>query len=375
MSKEVKDYLDFLKYCLAPDSQPIPDCVKDIDWMKLLEFAHKHAIVGVYWQSIQHLGNLSCKLDEDTVMEWMTKVIPIQRRNGKVDAAASKITKMFGEAGFDTCILKGQGNALLYPDPSLRNSGDCDVYVRCHDNHSDIEQNIRTIIAYCRKHSPKGKATYHHIDYSKVDGVETEVHYRPSWLSYPYYNRRLQRYYWEHADEVFANEVTLANGKKIHVPTREYNMIFQLCHIYKHLFQEGIGLRQIIDYFYLLASPGPSDGRGAEMPVRNTLRYLGLENIGGAVMWILINVLGMEAKYAIAEPDERRGRFVLNEILEGGNFGKFDQRAMSGTYASPLKANIQRLVRDARLLRYFPSEALWEPWFRTWHFFWRWRHR
>lgn len=85
------------------------------------------------------------------------------------------------------------------------------------------------------------------------------------------------------------------------------------------------------------------------------LRNLGLKNIGGAVMWILVSVFGMDERKAICKPDARRGSFVLNEILQGGNFGHFDKRVMSGLYASPLMANIQRLHRDWRLLRYFPS--------------------
>ena len=36
------------------------------------------------------------------------------------------------------------------------------------------------------------------------------------------------------------------------IPTVEFNIIFQLTHIYSHLMNEGIGLRQLVDYYYVL---------------------------------------------------------------------------------------------------------------------------
>lgn len=114
-----------------------------------------------------------------------------------------------------------------------------------------------------------------------------------------------------------------------------------------------------------------------------TLRELGLMEIAGAVMWVLKEVLGLEKRYLIAPEDERRGRFLLDEIMEGGNFGQYvtqkSQKTQKGYFTGAKwlsdetadGRNILRLKRDARLLRYFPSECLWEPIFRLWHFGWR----
>lgn len=327
---------------------------------------------------------------EEFIMTWVGKGVSIAKRNTKLDKDVGLVFEQLHRDGFEACLLKGQGNARMYPNPSARTSGDIDVWCRPRREEDDFrkgmisDEDVRAVISYVRRKSKKARAIYHHVDGLRCDGVEVEAHYRPHYMLNFRYNRMLQQYFAEHAEEQFHHTVEIG-GNAVAVPTVEFNIVFQLSHIYQHLFHEGIGMRQIVDYYYLVASPltSPPNGRGiievehysGGKPMADTLRWLGLEKIGGAVMWILVNVLGMDERLAIIEPDERRGRFVLNEILEGGNFGKFDQRAMSGTYASPLKANIQRLVRDARLLRYFHSEALWEPWFRTWHFFWRWRHR
>ena len=36
------------------------------------------------------------------------------------------------------------------------------------------------------------------------------------------------------------------------MPTTAFNVIYQLTHLYHHFFDEGIGMRQIIDYYYVV---------------------------------------------------------------------------------------------------------------------------
>lgn len=86
-------------------------------------------------------------------------------------------------------------------------------------------------------------------------------------------------------------------------------------------------------------------------------------------MYIMQEVFGMPASRLIVPPNEKYGKFVLNEVLEAGNFGKHDERNRFGR--SKLGHNLQRVYRDIRLVRYFPAEAMSEPFFRVWHFFWR----
>ncbi len=69
------------------------------------------------------------------------------------------------------------------------------------------------------------------------------------------YNRRLQHWFTRMAAEQFANEVTIG-GRPVAVPTPVFNAVYQLTHIYNHLFYEGIGLRQLLDYHYVMMSFG-----------------------------------------------------------------------------------------------------------------------
>ena len=96
---------------------------------------------------------------------------------------------------------------------------------------------------------------------------------------------------------------------------------------------------------------------------------VGIMEVCWGIMYIMQEVFGIPASRLIVPPNEMCGKFVLNEVLEAGNFGKHDERNRFGE--SKLGHNLQRVYRDMRLVKYFPAEALCEPIYRTWHFFWR----
>ena len=375
----------------------MPESVKLIDWDQLLQFAKDQCVLGVYWMGVRRLGHLKeNKPTDDHVMRWMAACGKLGKRNSTVTERSAWVAKNFEKEGFRACLLKGQGLALCYPDPSLRYPGDIDIWVRprpqsgssnaatqrsnataSRSSHSSFhfslftyreDADIRTVIAYCRQFVPEAKACYHHIDFLKAGDVPVEVHYRPSWLNNPFHNRRLQRYFLEHADAQFSN----LQPQGFAAPTWEFNVVFLLSHIANHLLHEGIGLKQVIDYYYLLRSQ--TERRSIES-YEQEFRRLGLLPFARQLMWVLCQVLGLDEQLLVARQDERRGRLLLSEMLAGGNFGMHDDRPLSGFYASGLKSNLQRVVRDLRMMRYFPSESLWEPAFRIWHYFWRRRHR
>lgn len=374
----IKAGTDFLRYSLN-DISFLPENTKRIDWMEMMSWAEQQAIVGIIYMGIKK-ADKSLGIPFDDLMEWIGYASQIETQNRLLNDRCVKVVKMFEDAGFKCCILKGQGNAMMYPNPLWRTPGDIDVYVTQKERKSQKE-----IVQYVRDKNPGARAIYHHIDLGIVDGVEVEVHYRPSFLNNLIYNRRLQRWFKMNTDNT--NLTDLPNGVgEIPVPSWEFNVVFQLCHIYQHVIKEGIGLRQIIDYYYLLKNE-ECRVKDEECSTFRTivLEHLGLAKIAGAVMWVLKEVLGLEEKYLIAPVDERRGRFLLSEIMQGGNFGMYGTEKTLFHYAlqkeqkekrvskaiCALRKNIWRLRRDIRLVRYFPSECLWEPVFRVYHFGWR----
>ena len=424
LSQQQRIFFEFLRFCIGT-VQEVPSSLKGADWRVLYAMARKQCLVGVLFDGIKRLP-ADVGMDKGLLFQWMAQNQTLRKTNARLDKAAVEVAEWFRKKGFRTCILKGQGNALMYPNPYSRTPGDIDIWVEGGD---------KRVISFVRSISPHEKACYHHIEFPSYKGVEVEVHYRPSFLLCFWHNRKLQKYYERVKEEQFSHRVMLGAKGEIAIPTAEFNLIFQLTHIYAHLMNEGIGLRQLLDYFFLLKNTdfigntdgdgfllntdftdntdkfsGNTDGDGFLLNTDSTdntdrfsgsaekhsgdlgdscssilssdsselvdrrllqdeLRRLGLWKFAGAVMYIMQEVFGLEDNRFIVPPDVKRGGLVLNEVLEAGNFGKHDARNRFGR--SQFGHNLQRVCRDIRLVRYFPAEALSEPIFRTWHFFWR----
>ena len=446
MKKQLQIFFDFLRFCIGSDKE-MPDSLKDADWEKLYAIAQKQCLVGVLFDGIKKLPAEYVEMKKELLLQWMAESQMLEKANIRLNDAAIQVSEWFRKKKFRTCILKGQGNALMYPNPYSRTPGDIDIWVEGED---------KRVISFVRSISPHEKACYHHIEFPSYKGVEVEVHYRPSFLLCFWHNRMLQKYYERVKEEQFSHRVMLGEQGEIAIPTAEFNLIFQLTHIYAHLMNEGIGLRQLVDYYYVLCdfykvyqnfsntsvslskgsstfSPSPSSSGSGDVTapsrcseplrskdggpskvspncagwdrrdaigdmtsataststdtsataarssstaidrVQEELKELGLWKFAGGIMYIMQEVFGMPASRLIVPPNEKYGKFVLNEVLEAGNFGRHDARNRFGR--SQLGHNLQRVYRDIRLVRYFPAEALCEPLFRVWHFFWRLKHR
>ena len=170
---------------------------------------------------------------------------------------------------------------------------------------------------------------FHHVEFPVFRDVPVELHFMPVSMNNPLYNRRMQRWFEERKDEQMQNRVELSESAgKVPVPTWEFNIVYQLAHMMHHFFDEGIGLRQMMDYYYLLRTTDnrqqTTDSRRRTTDNRSmvdTLRHLNLYHFAGAVMWVLHEVMGLEKCLFIVPADEWRGRLLLDEILKGGNFG------------------------------------------------------
>ena len=359
MLQQYTIFFDFLRFCIGSKSE-IPSSLKEADWKELYRIAQKQCLVGILFDGIQKLPPAEVGMSKDLLLQWMMQCQMLEKANVRLNDAAIHVSEWFGKKGFRTCILKGQGNALMYPNPYSRTPGDIDIWVEGGD---------KRVISFVRSISLHEKACYHHIEFPSYKGVEVEVHYRPSFLLCFWHNRKLQNYYEMVKEKQFSHRVTLGERGEVAIPTVKFNLIFQLTHIYAHLMNEGIGLRQLLDYYFVLLHADIKDL--AEL--QRNLKRFGLWKFAGAIMYIMQEVFGMPASRLIVPSNEKYGIFVLNEVLEAGNFGKYDERNRFGK--SQLGHNLQRVYRDIRLVRYFPMEALSEPLFRTWHFFWRLCHK
>ena len=208
-----------------------------------------------------------------------------------------------------------------------------------------------------------------HLETS-LDGVPVELHFFPCSMNNPIYHARLQKWFRRNADLQCSHIVGLPDGAgDIAIPTSAFNVVYQLCHLYHHFFDEGIGMRQIIDYYYVVSMLNVNCKMLTWLP--KDLKHLGLWKFARAVMYVLHEILGLPEEKMIAPIDEKRGKLLLAEILNGGNFGKHFTKYGHFTQQGMAKKYFLKIWRNMHFVRYYPTEALSEPIFRTWHFFWR----
>ena len=369
MKNDITAIFAFLRYFLSY-KENMSRIIDGINWQHLYSFAFKQALLGLCFDGIESLGKeypeelKKNPIERDLLMAWMGAAQQIQRQNMKVNAVAGKLYSMLREDGLRCCILKGQGNALMYPNAYSRNPGDIDVWV-----NASREQ----ITEYAKKHFKLGDdIRYQHIETS-VDGVPVELHFFPCTMNNPIYNARLQKWFKRNADLQCSNVVSLPDGiGEIAIPTTAFNVIYQLTHLYHHFFDEGIGMRQIIDYYYVV-------NNDELLVVRDTLqkelKHLGLWKFARAVMYVLHEALGLSEEKMIAPMDEKRGKLLLAEILNGGNFGQHFTKYGHFTQQGMAKKYFLKIWRNMHFVRFYPAEALSEPIFRTWHFFWRMKNK
>ena len=451
MLKQQKIFFDFLRFCIG-SAKEIPDSLKEVDWRELYAIAQKQALLGVLFHGIRQLPK-ELAPEQKLLMQWMVMAEQIRKQNIRLFQDSVKVCQNFENEGFANCILKGQGNALLYPDPYMRTPGDIDIY---------LSGGRRKIMKYVDQVCPNQVMRYHHVDFP-VMKTAIEVHFTPSYIFCPIHNRRMQKWFEEVMGEQCNHRVSLPDGYgEIHVPQVSFNVIYILSHLYRHIFTEGIGLRQLLDYYYVVCdfckvyqissnhlsnfsnhpvplskegstfSPSPSssgsgdvtalrcseplrskdggpskvspdcagwdrlDGSGdttsacsldagsssfsacssvALDGVQRELKHLGLWKFAQAVMFVMKEVFGLLENRMIAPMDEKEGRFLLDEIMRGGNFGQYDDRMGSKVGESKIHRYFRMNLRNLRFVKHYPTEAVCEPVFRTWFAGWKFINR
>ena len=151
------------------------------------------------------------------------------------------------------------------------------------------------------------------------------------------------------------------------MPTLAFDRVFILLHCFQHINGSGVGLRQIMDYYYVLKQ-GFNDAEREES--KYWIKALGMKRFACGVMWVLNFLFNLPDDCLLFEPNKKEGEFILNEIMLTGNMGHHDSRNW-GARDSSLSRFFSNLKRSAFLLFHYPTEAFWQPIFSIWFYFWR----
>lgn len=378
----------------------------DDDWRRFYHFCKKQTLSGIGFMAVQKLHEQGIECPKALTIKWMALALQIEKTNEVLNEQCKAISEQYGHDGLQCCILKGQGNLLNYPEAlrKLRTPGDIDVWTIVGNTGIPIavQTGNRTaeyvtyngrkgVIEYVKmlhrltENSKNIELRYHHIEAPNIGHTPVEVHFRVGFCNSPLRNRRMQRWFDRQADVCMKNK-TISGFS---VPTASVNVVYQMTHLFSHYFDEGVGLRQLLDYYYVLRvwhndcmekRDLQSQGmwvEGLGIPVMSAeeimsvLGSFGMAKFAAAVMWVLQRVFAMPDEWLICAPDIRRGKQLLDEIMQAGNFGQYDERGKNMKHGGSILHGTWKLKRMMRLLRNYPEEALCEPFFRIWHLGWR----
>lgn len=322
-----------------------------VEWNDLFKEAQKQAITGTFLNGLDGLPKDQLPV-QDVLLQWIGIGEILKQRNQQLNKACIELQSIFTKNEFKSCILKGQGNALLYPNPMLRQCGDIDIWV---DGDRD------KIIDFLRGNGQVGHIDIKHCDWNIIQDTSIEVHFIPSWFYNPFSNKKLKIWFEDQKETQFKNESELG----FTIPTISINLVYVLIHIYRHLFDEGIGLRQLMDYYYVIRHSTLEERQEA----LRVLCSFKMKRFVGAVMYVMQEVFRLDGDFLMTQPLANDGRFLLNEIMRSGNFGHFDER--NTHHQSRLANGIENIKRNLRFVGRYPQEVCWMPAWKIWHWFWR----
>lgn len=343
------------------------------EWKTLYDMAKKQSLVGVCFAALQRLGADADEgfarigISEMLYLTWMGMTAKIQQKNQTVDEQCVALQKRLSADGLRSSILKGQGVASLYSEHllGLRQSGDIDIYVDC---------GMEKALAYAMEKYGDVKYDYINAHVHCFEDTEVELHWRAQALTNVFANRRLQKWLKRSKvqSSILGGRVTLATGDELVVPSAEFNAFYILLHCYHHIFESGLGLRQLMDYYFVLVAYAkrelPQISR--EFDVNALFAEFGMKKFASGIMWIMKEVFGLPEEMMLCEASEKEGRFLLEEVMQNGNLGHHDERIkkVGSGKMSELWRNVQH---NWHLASHYPAELLWQPVWLVYHFCWK----
>ena len=392
------------------------------EWQELFDMAEKQAVAGVAMAALEKLSEQGQKPPMGLLYEWIGLSEQVRQENLRLNRCCRQLQRKLGEAGLRSSILKGQG-ILPYYDESLRElrqPGDIDIYVDCGMERAlNVVQQVKgpqdsqARMSNQRSSVKVEKWDYKHAHLDIWDDVSVEMHYRVEVMLNLYKNRKLQKWFKFHTEEIFSNQNlndcsaqrdaclsknlnTTTDGTDadgLVTPTVEFNVFYILLHVYRHFLYEGIGMRQLMDYYFVLKNLNlletlreqATGGRAnADLNLNDNLKsnrttyaldaikVFGMERFARGVMWVMQEVFALERTCMIAEPLESEGRFILNEVMVGGNFGHYDER-INKRHQGKFFTVMAICKHNWHLLWHYPSEVIWPPVWFVWHKCWKWQ--
>lgn len=322
MEQSVKDELLSLLRCeLCGQELPSASYTPE-EFRVLIRMAREQAVAALVAECLMRH---SVKVNDDGAMEIMAILVSHQRHAAQIDSHVATLAALLNTHRIPYAVFKGQVAARYYDRPYLRSTGDVDFYVpptHYEQAKEVISREMKTAIT--DDHMDK------HCEFA-FGGTRFEMHHRVETFGSAGHQRRFDALT---LGDVMADRVTTLTIGGIQVavfsPLVDILVIFK--HLFNHLLVEGVGLRQVCDLMLMLRR---YRGAYSASELATALHQLGYYNAFIAMGALMVRHLGMAtADFPMAIPTKYHlwGDRIKDEILSGGNFGKYGR-----TYKHPGK--------------------------------------
>lgn len=318
------------------------------EWRKLMAMSSHQGVTGLVFSGVEALPKEQMP-PIDVIMDWVAVVDYIERENRRLNRLCVKLCNDFEKDGMKVCVMKGQGMASLYPHPLRRSVGDVDLWM------AGGEKRVMEYVGDKYKNVDYGEGG-RHVSFV-MDGIVVEVHHAPTVLYNPFHTRKLRNYFSSVEQEAWDARVALEGGDgSIVMPSHEQNLFVVLLHFFYHWVYEGIGMKQLIDYYWLVKATANPDMMAMRSRVVNRLHQVGVGSFLAAVMAVF-KTLGMDESCMLCPPNEKLGKKLLDDILSVGIVTADD--FLTGRYKDEtlLQKFVRRCKRAVCVMSFAPSEV------------------
>lgn len=318
----------------------------DIDFAAVQKLAEEQGILGLVAAGIEHI--VDAKPQKKDVLQFIGRTVQMEQRNQEMNHFIGALVEKMRDAGIFTLLVKGQGVAQCYERPLWRSSGDVDFL------YNDLDwQRADAFFAPFSSYRKYGGKYSKEVGFG-IDPWVVEIH---GTLRSGLSARVDKMIDAVQADVFLEGKVRMwKNGvTDVYLPAPDHDVFLVFTHFIKHLYKEGMNLRQVCDWCRLLWT------YRSELDValqERWLRKAGLMGEWQVFAALAVEYLGMPADamplFNETETIKRKSEKLMAFIIAGG--GKHKVR---DTFALAK-------IFPGNTIKFLPSIFLNLNWLKVW---------
>ena len=353
----------------------LPRQLTDDEWGLLYAVSEQHNVLDVAFSAIQKLPDEQ-RPSLELFAKWQKDAQIEKERRERIIEICRKACETHEKNGFDSCVLMPtsvvvRGERLEVRDERLevsaqtdevrgkrlevREGAPKDIDILCWSK--DKKDGKRTIVEYVNfqyvasTHHIKPKVVRHHVNFESGN-IPVEVRFKFSYFNSPLHDRRFLAW----VEKKVLSESPQKGKDGYPIPSDTFNAVYQLIHLYRKLFCEGLRLGHLYDYYMVLRSLPKSEHE----EVMRVIGRLGMKKFAGAVMYVMQTIFGVPDEYLFCKPIARNGSFVISITMQAGEYTRAIERTRMLKHLGRIGHHLYWLKRNRPFLTQYPAEVCFE---------------